>query len=152
MARSHGRLGLENKLLENKIWPNFLHSTNLVNQHFILFIHHIWGEQYYEALFLSYRPRTECSFSQLCKSNCTHSTFRTIKARASFAQQIIKLTTSWWKQRAHRLKLRERLPSINKRNIILWKISNLKRQQFSFMKTSIEIKVSPKILSHVLSI
>ena len=122
MARSHGRLGLENKLLENKIWPNFLHSTNLVNQHFILFIHHIWGEQYYEALFLSYRPRTECSFSQLCKSNCTHSTFRTIKARASFAQQIIKLTTSWWKQRAHRLKLRERLPSINKRNIILWKI------------------------------
>ena len=36
MARNHGRLGLENKLLENKIWPNFLHSTNLVNQHFIL--------------------------------------------------------------------------------------------------------------------
>ena len=23
MARNHGRLGLENKLLENKIWPNF---------------------------------------------------------------------------------------------------------------------------------
>ena len=41
MARNHGRLGLEKKLLENKIWPNFLHSTNLVNQHFILFIHHI---------------------------------------------------------------------------------------------------------------
>ena len=41
MARNHGRLGLENKLLENKIWPNFVHSTNLVNQHFILFIHHM---------------------------------------------------------------------------------------------------------------
>ena len=25
--------------------------------------------------FLSYRPRTECSFSQFCMTNCTHSTY-----------------------------------------------------------------------------
>ena len=28
-------------------------------------------KQNYEALFLSYRPRTECSISQFCNTNCT---------------------------------------------------------------------------------
>ena len=37
--------------------------------------------QYHEALFLSYRPRTECSISQFCNTNYTHSIFRTIEAR-----------------------------------------------------------------------
>ena len=32
--------------------------------------------------FLTYRPRTECSgYSQFCKTNCSHSIFRTIEAR-----------------------------------------------------------------------
>ena len=31
------------------------------------------------ALFLSYRPRTECSILQFCNTNCTHSIFRTIE-------------------------------------------------------------------------
>ena len=82
--------------------PDFLCSTSFlyftkyclqiwwcVIQPFILFIHHIWGKQYYEALvFLSYRPPTECCFSQFCKTNYTQSIFRTIKARASFTQKI----------------------------------------------------------------
>ena len=34
--------------------------------------------QYYDALFLLYRPRTECGISQFCNTNCTHSIFRTI--------------------------------------------------------------------------
>ena len=34
-----------------------------------------------------------CSFSQFSKTNCTHSIYRTIEAHASFAQQIIELTT-----------------------------------------------------------
>ena len=42
-----------------------------VNQPFITFIRHIWGETVYEALFLSYRARTtECSISQYCDTNC----------------------------------------------------------------------------------
>ena len=37
------------------------------------------AKQYYEALYLSYRPRTiECSISQFSKTNCTQSIFRTI--------------------------------------------------------------------------
>ena len=35
-------------------------------------------KQYYEALYLSYRPRTECSISQFFKTNCTQSIFRLI--------------------------------------------------------------------------
>ena len=44
-----------------------------VNQPFLLFIHHSWGET---VLFI-YRPRTECSISQFFKTNCTQSIFRT---------------------------------------------------------------------------
>ena len=55
MALDHSRLGLENKFLENKSGRIFLRSIGLlckflpqiwgcVNQPFILFIHHIWGE------------------------------------------------------------------------------------------------------------
>ena len=42
-------------------------------------------KQYHEALFLSYRPRTECSISRFCITNCTHSIFRTIEGRVGFA-------------------------------------------------------------------
>ena len=55
MALDHSRLGLENKFLENKsgriFWVRQVYFTNscqqiwgCVNQPFILFIHHIWGE------------------------------------------------------------------------------------------------------------
>ena len=37
--------------------------------------------------------RNICSFSQFCKTNCTHSIISTIEARVSFAQQIIALAT-----------------------------------------------------------
>ena len=53
--QDHSRLDLENKFLENKSGRIFLGSTGLftnscqqiwgcVNQPFIIFIHHIWGE------------------------------------------------------------------------------------------------------------
>ena len=59
-----------------------------VSQPFTLLIHHIWGKQYYEALFFwTYKLRAERSFLQFCKTNCTHLILRTIEARASFAQQ-----------------------------------------------------------------
>ena len=55
MALDHSRLGLENEFLENKSGRIFdvrqVYLTKScqqiwvrVNQHFILFIHHIWGE------------------------------------------------------------------------------------------------------------
>ena len=55
MALDHSRLGLENEFLENQSGPIFcvrqVYLTKScqqrwvrVNQHFILFIHHIWGE------------------------------------------------------------------------------------------------------------
>ena len=60
-----------------------------VNQPFLSFIHHIWGET--EALFLSYRPRTtEWSTSQFCNTNCYHSIFRTIEARWALAKPLKK--------------------------------------------------------------
>ena len=55
MALDHSRLDLENEFLENKSGPFFcvrqVYLTKScqqiwvrVNQHFVLFIHHIWGE------------------------------------------------------------------------------------------------------------
>ena len=47
---------------------------------------HITSEvkQYYGALFLSYRSRTQCSISKFCGTNSTHSIFRTIEACVGF--------------------------------------------------------------------
>ena len=73
MALDQSRLGLENNFLENKSGRFFCVrqvyvikscQTNLIawNYPFIFFIHHIWAETvYYEALFLPYRPQTECA-------------------------------------------------------------------------------------------
>ena len=139
-------------------------------------------KQYYGALFLSYRQRTECSISQLCNTNCVHSISGRSKhgwafrkkfpkspirpagshfCRASVEWTLIDLRfyiiknllglffVQWfyrceifksvwyarhfeysckrcslndWKQTAQRLKLQERLLTINKRNIIRWNI------------------------------
>ena len=67
-----------------------------VNQPFIYFLY-ITSEvkQYYEALYLSYRPWTECSISQFFKTNCTQSIFRTINPglfNSETVQKISKIT------------------------------------------------------------
>ena len=78
-----------------------------VNQPFILFIHLIWGKQYYQALFV-YRTDfgQNCFFfffciSQFFKTNCIHSIFTTIKACANPCTTIIEVnhykTFSWRK-------------------------------------------------------
>ena len=90
MALDHNKLGLENKFLE-KNYAEFFEfdkftlqnlPTNLgVCKPTLLYFLYIASEakQYYEALYLSYRPRTiECSISQFSKTNCTQSIFRTI--------------------------------------------------------------------------
>ena len=51
-----------------------------------------------------------------------------------------------WKQQAQRKKLRKRLLTISKINIIRW---NMYREQFSFTKISFESKVSLNIMSQV---
>ena len=86
MALDYNRLGLENKFLENKSGRIFcvrqvyslLHKilpTSLGTCKPTLYFLYITSEvkQYHEALFLSYRPRTECSISQFCNTSCTHS-------------------------------------------------------------------------------
>ena len=91
MALDHNKLGLENKFLEKKLCWIFLMfdkftlqnlPTNLgVCKPTLLYFLHITSEakQNYEALYLSYRPRTiECSISQFSNTNCTQSIFRTI--------------------------------------------------------------------------
>ena len=52
---------------------------------YTIYTSHLEVKQYYEALFLSYRPRTECSISQFCNANCTHSIFRTIEVKHVWA-------------------------------------------------------------------
>ena len=143
-------------------------------------------KQYYEALYLSYRPRTECSLSLFFKTNCTQSIFRTINRwllakpfkkfpkspirpagshfwqapnfqwtlkelrfniiknllclfflfngfitmcnlkkrliRAAFWVLLQAMFMNDWKQTAQRLKLQERLQTINKKSIIRWNI------------------------------
>ena len=67
-----------------------------VNQPFIYFLY-ITSEvkEYYEALYLSYRPWTECSISQFFKTNCTQSIFGTINPglfNSETVQKISKIT------------------------------------------------------------
>ena len=55
-------------------------------------------KEYYEALFLSYRPRTKCSISQFFKTNCIHPIFTTTEpsrhawAFSETVQKIFKIT------------------------------------------------------------
>ena len=61
---------------------NFLYHLNITSE----------VKQFYEGLFLSYRPRAECSISQFCNTECTHSVFRTIdrSTRGLLAKQLKK--------------------------------------------------------------
>ena len=72
------------------------------------FLHHLRGKQNYQALFVYRSELGEnlCHFlpyftynsavltEQSYKTNYTHSIFRTIEARASLPQQVIKMTTT----------------------------------------------------------
>ena len=87
MALDHSRLGLENKFFEKKSGRIFcfrqVYFTNscqqiwgCVNQPFILFIHHIWGET---VLFIIQTSDRMQYFTILKdKTNCTQSIFKTI--------------------------------------------------------------------------
>ena len=65
--------------------------------------------------------------------------------RAAFWVLLHAMFMYDWKQAAKRLKLRERLLTISKIN----SVKHAQRQQFSFTKTSIEGKVSLKIIRQV---
>ena len=93
--------------MENKSGPVFcvrqLYFTKTcqqiwgsVNQPFIYFLYITSEEkEYYEALYLSYRPWTECSISQFFKTNCTQSIFGTINPglfNSETVQKISKIT------------------------------------------------------------
>ena len=89
MALDHSRLGLENKFLENKsgriFWVRQVYKFLPINlgacKPIFYFLYTTSEEkEYYEALFLSYRPRTKCSISQFFKTNCIHSIFRTVRS------------------------------------------------------------------------
>ena len=71
MALDHSRLGPENKFLENNSGRFFCVRqvylpTNLGACKPTFYSFYI---QYFEALFLSYRPRTECSISEFYNTN-----------------------------------------------------------------------------------
>ena len=71
MALDHSRLGPENKFLENNSGRIFCVRqvylpTNLGACKPTFYTFYI---QYFEALFLSYRPRTECSISEFYNTN-----------------------------------------------------------------------------------
>ena len=98
MALDHIRLGVENKFLQNKSGRIFLRSTSLLYKIVatnLLYFLYITSEvkQCYEALYLSYKPRKECKISQLFKTNCTHSIFRT-NNRGLFAKPFKKFPKS----------------------------------------------------------
>ena len=74
MALDHSRLGLENKFSENKSGRIFLRSTGLLYKFnttnlevckptFYTFYTSSEVKQYHEALFLSYRTRTDHNFA-----------------------------------------------------------------------------------------
>ena len=94
MALDHSRLGLENKFLENKSGRIFcvrqVYFTKScqqiwvrVNQPFIPFIHHIWGETVLWGTVFIIQP-SDSTISQFWNTNCIHSIFRTIKAHEGF--------------------------------------------------------------------
>ena len=68
-------------------------------------------KQYYEALYLSYKPRKKCKISQLFKTNCTYSIFRTIN-RGLFAKPFKKFPKS---------------PSIRPAGSHFWQAPNLQK-------------------------
>ena len=76
--------GLENKFLENKSGWIFFFPTSLLykilptNPLVCKPTSYAFYTSEVKEYYLSYRPRTECSISQIFKKNCTQSIFRTI--------------------------------------------------------------------------
>ena len=58
-------------------------TTILLNRNDV-YKHHIWDKTVLCGTVFIIQTRTECSISQFCKTNCTHSIFRTIEARVGF--------------------------------------------------------------------
>ena len=90
MDLDHSRLGLENELLENKsvrifcILRVYLKKSCQqlwvrVNEHFILFIHHIWGETAIWGAVFIIQTSDKMQYFTFFKTNCTRSIFRTVR-------------------------------------------------------------------------
>ena len=89
--------------------------------------------QYYDALFLLYRPRTECGISQFCNTNCTHSIFRTI-------DRSIKILIVRYKTQhiSYELKKKKLAP------VIIWKLVTCQRITSKKYSTSMGRHLSPR--------
>ena len=178
MALDHSRLGLENKFLENKSGRIFcvrqVYFTKScqqiwlrVNQPFIPFIHHIWGEtvlwgtvfiiqtsdrmQYFTILQKFPKSAKRLAGSHFCSASCGrvfewtltdlcsniinnllclffiqwfywYVIFKSVWYARHFEYSCKRCSLNDWKQTAQRLKLQNRLLTINKRNIIRWNI------------------------------
>ena len=106
MALDHSRLGLENKFLENKSGRIFcvrqVYFTKScqqiwvrVNQPFILFIHHIWGETVLWGAVFIIKTSDRMRYFTIFKTNCTHSIFRTTepsKHAWAFSETVQKIS------------------------------------------------------------
>ena len=101
MALDYSRLRLENKsgpvfcVRQVYFTKSCQQIWGSVNQPFIYFLYITSEEkEYYEALYLSYRPWTECSISQFFKTNCTQSIFRTINPGLFNSETVQKFPKS----------------------------------------------------------
>ena len=107
MAVDYSRLGLEKKsgrifsvrqVCFTKSWKTNLGAFKPTFYTFYNLCITSEVKQYYEALFLSYRPQTKCSISQFFKTNCIHSIFTTTEpsrhawAFSETVQKIFKIT------------------------------------------------------------
>ena len=104
MALDHSGLGLENKFLGNKpgriFWVRQVYFTKSsqqiwgggeggVNQPFILFIHHIWGET---ALFIIQTSYKMQYFINFFKTNCTQSIYIQNDLSCAFSETVQKIS------------------------------------------------------------
>ena len=87
--KKSGRIFLRSTSLLYKILPTNLEVSKPT--FYTFYTSHL--REYYEALYLSYRPRTKCSISQFFKTNCTQSIFRTIN-RGLLAKLFKQYTAS----------------------------------------------------------
>ena len=82
-------------------------------------------KQYYEALYLSYKPRKKCKISQLFKTNCTYSIFRTIN-RGLFAKPFKKFPKSPSIQPVLTFDKRQICRSSSGGRVFEWKLTQLR--------------------------
>ena len=108
MALDHSRLGLENEFLENKSGRIFcvrqVYLTKScqqlwvrVNQHFVLFIHHIWGETVIWGAVFIIQTSDKMEYFTIFQD----------KLHSFNIQNLQAMFMNDWKQTAKRLKLQE---------------------------------------------